>query len=50
MSVITLKKFILDHQFYHKWAVLTDPDDTTGGPKGIISILIKDSVYCYYPY
>ena len=26
----------LDHQFYHKWALLTDPDDTTGGPKGKI--------------
>ncbi|XP_023341787.1 otoferlin, partial [Eurytemora carolleeae] len=34
-----------DHQFYHKWALLTDPDDTTGGPKGYlkcdISIITK---------
>ena len=22
-----------DHQFYHKWALLTDPDDITGGAK-----------------
>ena len=26
----------LDHQFYHKWALLTDPDDITGGPKGYL--------------
>merc|ERR1711963_1370526 len=25
-----------DHQFYHKWALLTDPDDITGGPKGYL--------------
>ncbi|CAN8025240.1 unnamed protein product [Ixodes persulcatus] len=25
-----------EHQFYHKWAVLTDPDDMTAGPKGYI--------------
>ncbi|XP_057656510.1 otoferlin-like isoform X1 [Diorhabda carinulata] len=25
-----------DHQFYHKWAVLTDPDDIAGGPKGYL--------------
>ena len=34
-----------DHQFYHKWAVLTDPDDIAGGPKGYlkcdISIITK---------
>lgn len=28
--------FILDHQFYHKWALLTDPDDIAGGPKGYL--------------
>lgn len=26
----------VDHQFYHKWALLTDPDDVTGGPKGYL--------------
>lgn len=26
----------LDHQFYHKWALLTDPDDIAGGPKGYL--------------
>ena len=35
----------LDHQFYHKWALLTDPDDTSGGPKGYlkcdISVITK---------
>jgi hypothetical protein len=36
---------VADHQFYHKWALLTDPDDTTGGPKGYlkcdISVITK---------
>jgi hypothetical protein len=26
--------FSIDHQFYHKWAMLTDPDDINSGPKG----------------
>ncbi|KAF2368428.1 C2 domain [Trinorchestia longiramus] len=25
-----------DHHFFHKWALLTDPDDITGGPKGYL--------------
>ncbi|XP_031628335.1 otoferlin isoform X2 [Contarinia nasturtii] len=25
-----------DHQFYHKWALLTDPDDFISGPKGYL--------------
>ncbi|XP_045490218.1 otoferlin-like [Pieris rapae] len=25
-----------DRQFYHKWALLTDPDDVTAGPKGYL--------------
>ncbi|XP_026858261.2 otoferlin isoform X1 [Electrophorus electricus] len=25
-----------DHQFYHKWATLCDPDDITGGNKGYL--------------
>ncbi|KAK3919848.1 Otoferlin, partial [Frankliniella fusca] len=25
-----------DHQFYHKWALLTDPDDIAAGPKGYL--------------
>lgn len=25
-----------DHQFYHKWALLTDSDDITAGPKGYL--------------
>uniref|UniRef100_A0A1I8P4F1 C2 domain-containing protein n=1 Tax=Stomoxys calcitrans TaxID=35570 RepID=A0A1I8P4F1_STOCA len=25
-----------DHQFYHKWALLTDPDDFYSGPKGYL--------------
>ena len=27
---------IVDHQFYHKWAMLTDPDDITSGSKGYV--------------
>ncbi|XP_034017505.1 otoferlin isoform X1 [Thalassophryne amazonica] len=26
----------LEHQFYHKWAILSDPDDITAGCKGYI--------------
>ncbi|XP_066141603.1 otoferlin-like isoform X2 [Euwallacea fornicatus] len=25
-----------DHQFYHKWALITDPDDMVGGTKGYL--------------
>lgn len=25
-----------DHLFYHKWALLTDPDDLLSGPKGYL--------------
>ena len=28
-------------QFYHKWAVLTDPDDMGGGPKGFLKVDIS---------
>ena len=27
---------VADHQFYHKWAMLTDPDDINSGPKGYL--------------
>ena len=30
---LTERDFLPDHQFYHKWALLTDPDDITGGAK-----------------
>ena len=33
-SLLFIPLYVSDHQFYHKWALLTDPDDTTGGPKG----------------
>lgn len=26
----------IDHQFYHKWALLTDPEDFISGPKGYL--------------
>jgi hypothetical protein len=26
----------LDHLFFHKWALLTDPDDFLSGPKGYL--------------
>ena len=25
-----------DHNFHHKWAMLTDPDDINSGPKGYL--------------
>lgn len=28
--------FFADHQFYHKWALLTDPDDIGSGAKGFL--------------
>lgn len=31
-----LWNFFSDHQFYHKWAVLLDPNDVEAGPKGYI--------------
>lgn len=27
---------VTEHQFYHKWAMLSDPDDITAGCKGYI--------------
>ena len=27
---------LTDHQFYHKWAMLTDPEDINGGVKGYL--------------
>lgn len=37
LTVIYLRAYALpEHQFYHKWALLTDPDDITGGPKGYL--------------
>lgn len=45
---------IIDHQFYHKWAMLTDPDDINGGLKGYlkcdIAVIGKgDSIKVGYP-
>ncbi|VVD00185.1 unnamed protein product [Leptidea sinapis] len=28
--------YTFDRQFYHKWALLTDPEDMTAGPKGYL--------------
>lgn len=28
--------FLSEHQFYHKWALLSDPDDITAGTKGYV--------------
>lgn len=33
---IFLCLLITEHQFYHKWALLTDPDDIASGPKGYL--------------
>jgi hypothetical protein len=31
-----LKCRLPDHLFYHKWALLTDPEDLLSGPKGYL--------------
>lgn len=36
MDKINFYIFFIDHQFYHKWAMLTDPDDINGGLKGYL--------------
>lgn len=37
---VTIQTFFVfslaEHQFYHKWALLSDPDDITAGCKGYI--------------
>lgn len=33
---VSIEWFVIDHQFYHKWALLTDPDDFISGPKGYL--------------
>lgn len=33
---LLIVKNLLDHQFYHKWALLTDPEDFISGPKGYL--------------
>lgn len=35
-NLINFNLICADHQFYHKWALLTDPDDIAGGPKGYL--------------
>lgn len=33
---------LIDHQFYHKWAILTAPtSDTAGGPRGYLKLDIN---------
>lgn len=38
MKLITLicPTSYTDHLFYHKWALLSDPDDFLSGPKGYL--------------
>lgn len=31
-----IKSHPADHLFYHKWALLSDPDDFLSGPKGYL--------------
>lgn len=30
--------FLAEHQFYHKWAILSDPEDITAGLKGYVKV------------
>ncbi|XP_039312849.1 otoferlin [Solenopsis invicta] len=43
----------IDRQYYHKWAVLTDPKDLTAGPKGYvkcnITVNVKDEKVKAHP-
>ena len=34
--ILCLVFSISDHQFYHKWAMLMDPEDMSGGVKGYL--------------
>ena len=36
MYLVSVYLFLIEHQFYHKWAMLTDPDDMSSGPKGYL--------------
>lgn len=35
-EVFQFSTLFADHQFYHKWALLTDPEDFISGPKGYL--------------
>jgi len=43
----------IDRQYYHKWAVLTDPKDLMAGPKGYvkcnITVNVKDEKVKVHP-
>ena len=53
----TFKLYVLllcvDRQYYHKWAVLTDPKDLTAGPKGYVKcnilVNVKDEKVKVHP-
>lgn len=40
MNTKLLKTLIIDHQFYHKWAVIS-AEDFAGGPKGYLKVDIS---------
>jgi len=57
LSRSTFKLYVLllcvDRQYYHKWAVLTDPKDLSAGPKGYvkcnITVNVKDEKVKVHP-
>ena len=36
LTVLLIENVFLDHLFYHKWALLSDPDDFLSGAKGYL--------------
>lgn len=36
MPMLSVFVDLLDHQFHHKWALLSDPDDISAGCKGYV--------------
>lgn len=43
-SFLQIALLFIDRQYYHKWAVLTDPTDLTAGPKGYVKCNILVNV------
>lgn len=38
LLIIHSSPFLAEHQFYHKWAILSDPEDITAGLKGYVKV------------
>lgn len=38
LLIVCSSPFLAEHQFYHKWAILSDPEDITAGLKGYVKV------------